>query len=96
MTSSSPSAAGQWWVQISGRERITIVSILAGAIVVIVNAISWPIALCYIQRQQTIARISEGVLSDEAATAATRTVGEIHAINGQSDAASMSHLPRHN
>jgi hypothetical protein len=78
----APSMIG-WWSQISGRERISIVSIVAGAVIVIVNAISWPIALCYIQRQQTLARLAEDSLSAEAAEAAALAVTEASAMNGE-------------
>lgn len=79
----------QWWTQIAPRERITLTALIAGSLVAIINSTVWAIAVSYISRQNTLAKISNDPTQEEAAEAAEAAAimaEEMAVLNGERSA----------
>lgn len=67
----------RWWESMRPAERIVAMSLIAGGVIGIINSTVWAAAVCYIERQRTMAAIAR---THSAALAPAERPGEVAAI----------------
>ena len=54
----------RWWDTLDRPERIVAMSLVAGGTIAITNSVTWAVAVCYITRQKTHAKIAVSQATD--------------------------------